>query len=258
MTGWTKKPRSRFAHPLFKNQKFCRGYAWDWLCDHAAYKPVEIEVKGRIVNLERGQLCYSIRYLAEAWNWDKAAVDRFLRRLKTETMIETHTETGQTIITICNYETFNKPERNTETDAETATETGARQERDRSETNKKKDKKDKKYPPLPPSGGQGDLLGDGKPETPLSVLAQVISEERAKAFIEHRKKLRKPMTVHAARLAISELRKMPDPAASVDQSIMNGWAGVFPVKAGNQGQRPQSSILAQIRREEERAAGGER
>lgn len=118
-----------------------------------------------------------------------------------------------------------------------------------------------KDPPLPPNGGQGDLLGGAKPgtpETPLSVLSQVVSEERAKAFIEHRKKLRKPMTVHAARLAISELRKMPDPAASVDQSIMNGWAGVFPVKAGNQNQGPRSSILDQIRREEARAAGGER
>jgi hypothetical protein len=141
VTGYVKSHRKRFSHHLFAGQKFCRGYAWDWLIAHAAWKPTRVDVRGRTVHLERGQLCYSIRYMAEAWGWDKAAVDRFITRLKTDTMIETATETGQLIITICNYCEYQGDESRTETATETATETKLRQQRDSSETNKKKDKK---------------------------------------------------------------------------------------------------------------------
>lgn len=162
MTGWTKKPRGRFEHPLFEREKFCRGYAWDWLCDHAAFKAMEVSPNGRTVKLERGQLCYSIRYLAKAWNWDKAAVDRFLRRLKSETLIDTRTETGQTIITICDYEYFSGEKETGETPTETPTETAARQQRDSSETNKKEGKQNDNISPLTPHRGEDDLFSEPK------------------------------------------------------------------------------------------------
>ncbi|KXJ56569.1 MAG: hypothetical protein AXW12_00620 [Thalassospira sp. Nap_22] len=138
--------RNRFKHPLFKAEKFCRGYAWDWIVANAVWREDghPVEIKGQIVRLDRGQLSYSVRFMAEAWRWDKAAVSRFITRLKTEAMIETHTETGQMIITVCNYDKYQSRSGITETTPETGSETAARQHRDSSETKKNKDNKDNK------------------------------------------------------------------------------------------------------------------
>jgi hypothetical protein len=56
-----------------------------------------------------------------------------------------------------------------------------------------------------------------------------------KAFRAHRVKIRKPMTDRAEELLGMKLEAIQrdhghDPAAVIDQSIINGWAGVFPLK----------------------------
>lgn len=57
--------------------------------------------------------------------------------------------------------------------------------------------------------------------------------EALAAFAEHRKKLKKPMTDRAKELMLSKLSKMArteqEQIAILNQSIMNGWQGVFPL-----------------------------
>lgn len=52
-------------------------------------------------------------------------------------------------------------------------------------------------------------------------------------FTSHRKSLRKPLTPRAADLLIKKLHEMRqqgnNPVGVVEQSIMNGWVGVFPL-----------------------------
>lgn len=54
------------------------------------------------------------------------------------------------------------------------------------------------------------------------------------AYIEHRKKLKRPMTDRAIKLAINKLNDISDSVdekiAVIDQSIENGWIGLFPLK----------------------------
>lgn len=56
-------------------------------------------------------------------------------------------------------------------------------------------------------------------------------------FIEHRRKMRKPMTNRAIELMISKLKKLgKDTDEQIDiinQSIERGWQGVFPLEAAN-------------------------
>ena len=58
--------------------------------------------------------------------------------------------------------------------------------------------------------------------------------EALNAFAEHRKKLKKPMTDRAKELLLSNLSKMAsteqEQIAILNQSIVNGWQGVFPLK----------------------------
>lgn len=80
-----------------------RAVAWLWLIENACWKPSKFNIKGKSVELQRGQLCASRDHLATVWKWSDSAVERFLTRLKTEQMIERETGHGKTIITICNY-----------------------------------------------------------------------------------------------------------------------------------------------------------
>jgi hypothetical protein len=54
------------------------------------------------------------------------------------------------------------------------------------------------------------------------------------AFMEFRKSIKKPMTDHAVDLLISKLNGMtsyiPEQIEIINQSIVNGWQGVFPLK----------------------------
>lgn len=59
-------------------------------------------------------------------------------------------------------------------------------------------------------------------------LCSVMREETADAFLAHRKAKRQPLTEHAAELIAKKLRNHSDPDAVVENSIMNGWTGVFP------------------------------
>jgi hypothetical protein len=134
--------RAVFDHPIFSKEPFSRRDAWVWLISEAKFKESDVFINGRIITLKRGQLSHSLRFISSKWGWDKGKTERFFRVLKTETMIETATETGQIIITICNYDRYQGQNKLNETENETANETRTRQQRDSSETKKKKDNKE--------------------------------------------------------------------------------------------------------------------
>jgi hypothetical protein len=130
--------RGWLNHSIFgtrRQEPFCRAAAWCWLIEEAGYEQRRARVNGKIVELLRGQLSHSIRFMAEAWGWHRNRVSRFLGELSRESMIGTDGGTGQLIITICNYDTYQAPIKKTGT--ERGTHTG--QERDRSGTDLNKE-----------------------------------------------------------------------------------------------------------------------
>lgn len=62
-------------------------------------------------------------------------------------------------------------------------------------------------------------------------LVPLVGDELTDAFIEVRKAQRAPLTERAAKIIARKLSAMPNPAASMEQSITRGWRDVFPVKA---------------------------
>lgn len=144
MIGYTRAHRDRFNHPLFASQKFCRGYAWDWMVAQAAFKSHDIEIKGQTVTINRGQFSHSMRYMTKAFGWSLGVTQRFVDRLKTEHMIDTETNHGQIIITICNYDIYQAEQKDEKQTYDTENDTAAIQDRYSSDTNKNKGKKVKK------------------------------------------------------------------------------------------------------------------
>lgn len=81
--------------------------------------------------------------------------------------------------------------------------------------------------PQPPQAGAG--AGSGAHQLP-----DWMPPADWQAFVEHRKRVRSPMTDLAQTKAIAELDRLRadghDPVAVIDQSIINGWKGLFPLK----------------------------
>lgn len=149
MTGFIALDRSALDHPLLKDAERFR--AWFWIVARACWKPTPFDLNGKIVSLERGQLCASRAQLAEAWNWSPSAVERFLVRLETEQMIGRATGQGRTIITVCNYGKYQDVEEKTGQVSEQ--QTGQRSDSDR--TAKEQGNQETKDIPSPNGDGRG-------------------------------------------------------------------------------------------------------
>lgn len=61
--------------------------------------------------------------------------------------------------------------------------------------------------------------------SPKQELASVLDEHHVAAVLDHRAKLRKPLSAHAAHLLAGKFAKCPDPNAAADVMIANGWQG---------------------------------
>lgn len=105
MTGFIALQREAINHPLFKGEPARLG-AWCWLLAKAAWTEIPFDISGKIITLDRGQLCVSRAQLAEAWSMSPSAVERFLSRLQSEAMIERQTDKGKSVITIMNYSKY--------------------------------------------------------------------------------------------------------------------------------------------------------
>lgn len=126
--------RGVFDHDCFADEPFTEREAWMWLIAEAAWKARTRRIGRVVVNLARGQLAASLRFMAERWGWNKDKVDRFLARLKNRDMIATDSATGISVITICNYNNYQKVSLPDATSAATQTETEVRQQRDKRES----------------------------------------------------------------------------------------------------------------------------
>lgn len=146
MAGYYAMYRGWMNHPAIAEKIYSRRDAWCWLIENAAWSPMRKPWKNKIIVVNRGQVAASIRVLAEEWGWSVNRVVRFLDVLKTDTMVDTQTDTGMTIITICNYNEYQAGIKQTDTQADTQADTVT-------DTTKRREKNIRKNnTPLPPSG----------------------------------------------------------------------------------------------------------
>ena len=75
--------------------------------------------------------------------------------------------------------------------------------------------------------------------TPLIKLPDWLDKQIWQDYINHRKQIKSKMTKKAEELAIKKLEKFRDngndPVAVIEQTIMQGWKGLFELKDGKQG-----------------------
>lgn len=96
-------------------------------------------------------------------------------------------------------------------------------------------------PPKTPASNQNQnqnqtlLDGESPPDPPAGDLLFSVPADALRDWRAHRTKIRHPMTLKAESLIVAKLEKISrehghDPTAVINQSIINGWRGVFPLK----------------------------
>lgn len=223
--------RGWMSHSSFKSEPFSEREAWVWLIENAVYKDTIIRIRGLPIEIKRGSLSYSNRFLAEAWKWESPErVRRYLKNRARWGMIELRNVALQSLITICNYEKYQSPISAFE--AETRQKTPNEQGKAKAErkANKKEGKEQKELKEI---------------STHSIPLPEWMPKEEFFAYIDFRKSIKKPIkTLHGLRLVVEKLETMrrngSDPVAVLNQSVLNGWQGLFPIQAASQSGLPRS------------------
>jgi hypothetical protein len=207
MSGYVAMARDWQEHDIFDGDEFSRRDAWAWLISQAAWKPATAKVNGLSVRIERGELCFSQRFMAEKWGWSKSRVDRFIQTLKAEGMLSGSDKqaicAGQVagqhpgqvagqpvhVLSVCNFDKYQSP-RNAERGSIRGNERGAERA------------KEEEYKPTFPNGKDGEPSGDPlKDLFDLGVTmlkSQGHDEKKARSIIGSWRKGRSPGDVVAA------------------------------------------------------------
>lgn len=104
MSGWIKIYRDITDHWIFQDaEKFKWWVDMILMASHENHKNL---INGSLVSLNKGQFSASISFLASRWGRSKEKVLNFLKLLESDHMITRNSDRKSTIITICNYESY--------------------------------------------------------------------------------------------------------------------------------------------------------
>lgn len=112
----------KLAHLLHReDQQMCDFGAWHWMLSQAAFKEHQLNYKGRIITYKKGEIPLRYEDFAKAFKWSVGRVQNFFKNLKRAGFINTSSDMGFLIVTICNYEEIQsfKYDENITTDIET-------------------------------------------------------------------------------------------------------------------------------------------
>ena len=151
--------RRLFEHPFWCEERvFSRFEAWLDLVRSARFEDTKQLIGNRFIEVKRGQILVSLRFLAGRWQWSTKKVNSFLDLLIQDNMIikETPKETGQTVVTICNYDKYNyqlseeEPKKKQQGNTK---ETARKQQGNKvNKENKENKLEEDNIPPTPPKG----------------------------------------------------------------------------------------------------------
>ena len=112
--GFVSVDRGVFDHPMFAPEPFTEREAWLWMIAEAAWKPMTVRAGRAVLQIDRGQIACSLRFLATRWKWPEPSVRRFLSRLAAggdDALVRIDATQSATQITICNYDKYQNSRR---------------------------------------------------------------------------------------------------------------------------------------------------
>ncbi|MCR8724551.1 hypothetical protein [Frigidibacter sp. ROC022] len=107
MNGWIALPRDIFEESAFTSAPMSEREAFIWMVARAAWKDTRHMVCGKLMPVPRGSFFCTIRELQSHFGWKShKRVQGFLKKLQAGRLIDHQTDTGKSLVTICNYDKF--------------------------------------------------------------------------------------------------------------------------------------------------------
>jgi hypothetical protein len=222
MAIWRKIQDHEFSKEKRVYSKF---EAWiDILLEAQHEETREVVIKMRLFECRYGESLKSIRTWGARWGWGEAKVKRFMYLLVKMNQIRYTNETVTTRITVLNYMQYD-PRRNS---------FDTRLTHDRNATEDRQERKERKEKNI------------GK-ETPAFIYPEKYSDilkSKFNDFIRNRTELKKPVTEISFNSLVNKLDKLTggNEQTSIEileNSIENGWAGIFEIK----GKKPKQQLI---------------
>ena len=225
--GWIALHRKIQDHWLWDDKPFSKGQAWVDLLLLANHSDKKFLLGNDLVEVKTGSFITSELKLMDRWGWGKSKTRAFLDMLQKDEMIVKISDRKKTTITIVNYSDY------------TVFETTKKPRSDRKQTTSR---------PQADTNNNDNNENNENHDNKLSYCDVPELNAALVSFVEYRKKIKKPMTEHAVKLMIGKLNKMTSSIEEqieiINQSIVNGWQGLFPLKQDNpqpKAQKPSNS-----------------
>lgn len=236
MAGWIKLHRSIQEHWIYtEKRKFSKFEAWNDILLTVNFTEGKTIIKGKLIQIKRGESILSLDSWAKRWGWDKSAVRRFLNTLQKDNMIELKNETITTRLIVCKYDTYQ--------DMRNGDETQMKRKRNADETHLtpieegKEEKEGKELFLLEKETKEENLSKENQTEIfPQSESVEPEAEERKK--VAQKKERFKPPTVQEVQDYCNERQNGIQAYTFVNFYQSKGW------KVGNQ---PMKDWKAAIR-----------
>lgn len=225
--GWILLHRKLQECQIWDNgQPFDMRSAWVDLLLLANHTDVEILFDYEPITVSRGQYLTSVRKLSARWSWSKDRTLKYLRLLESLGMIHRDSTNQRTLITIEKYDTYQTLQDTTQDAKRTRVRTLRRHEADTG--------KDTGSPQTNNEKNEERMIKNEKNENKYYPNDELLNKAFVD-YVEFRKKIKKPMTDRAVELAMDKLADLSqgdnDKAIKIlNQSIMQGWQGLFELK----------------------------
>jgi len=211
--GWIKLHRKLLENPIFLKPELLQLFVYCLL--KANHKAQKIIFNGQEIEIKIGQFITGRNAMAKDLKQNPITTYKRLKILENLQILNIKSNNKFSVVTVVNYGLYQSEEikRNTKRNNKGTT----REQQGNTNKNDKNDKNDKKYKII---------------RSPIEIAID--------DFKEFRKKIKKPMTDRAVELLVDKLNKLASDdetkIAILNQSIVNGWQGVFPLKEDTQRQ----------------------
>ena len=210
--GWVKLHRKMLDNPVVMKDSDHLA-VWVYLLLNATHAEYPALFKSKKIMLQPGQLITGCVSIGNQLSISESKVRRTLNDFISDGQIDRQTSNKNSLITVLNWDLYQTYDGQSDIQV-----TDNRRTSDGQVTTNKKIKKIKKVKE------DKEIIYSDSPELNEAIIS----------FIDYRRSIRKPMTDRAVYLLLGKLNKMsgsiPEQIEILNQSVVNGWQGIFPLK----------------------------
>ena len=222
--GWIKLHRKLLDNPVVMKDSDHLA-VWIYLLLNASHTEYPVLFGGKKISLKAGQLITGRKSIASTLGISESKVRRILDLFEIDQQIDRQRSNKNSLVSILNWDKYQIFDQQIDQQA-----TNKRPTSDQQATTNKNNKNIKNIKECK------EIIYSDVPELNETIIA----------FIDYRKSIKKPMSDRAITLLLGKLNKMSNSVQEqieiLNQSILNGWQGIFPLKSDSESGKRKASF----------------